>query len=36
MAVTESVLESVLVKLQAISADVNDQVYVGFCDRICF
>ena len=31
---TESVLESVLVKLQVITMNGNDQVFGGFCDRI--
>ena len=35
MVVTESVLESVLVKLQAITMNSNDQVFGGFCSRIC-
>ena len=35
MAVTESVLESVLAKFQAITMNDNDQVFGGFYDRIC-
>ena len=31
----ESVLESILVKLQAITMNGNDQVFGGFCDKIC-
>ena len=35
MLMTESVTESILVKLQVFTMNGNDRFFSGFCDRVC-